>query len=125
MREKLAQLLMIFPSGCRCRRTAPLDEDLRHRSPPFDTSPGLKDLHRYLKLKVRRRQVRRHRLPRTNTGLELRDMEHWMHSAGRWQVKLVSHLPNALKHCERPEELEGELVVVAAMNRLLQVWLQT
>jgi hypothetical protein len=50
-------------------------------------------------------------------------MEDGVNFASRRQVEFISHLSHMLQYMKRPEELEGQLMVLATSNRLLDVWL--
>jgi hypothetical protein len=52
-------------------------------------------------------------------------MEYGVNTVGRRQVQFISHLTDMLQYMKWPEELEGQLMVLATSNGLLDVWLQT
>lgn len=123
-RKQLAQLLQVFPCRVAVRFATPLHQDLREGAKTLLTHSALKNLDRNFEDVVRCRQGRRNLRTRADAGLELRDVEHGVHSARRRQVQLVRHHADAFHDAEGPEELEGQLVVCTPCNGLLNVWLK-
>jgi hypothetical protein len=86
-----AGLLQDLPRWRAMSEGGPFDQDLHHRFLPTRHQAALKHLLWNLHMKHTIRDSRSNRILTSDSLLELRHMEHWVHESRFRKIKFISH----------------------------------